>query len=52
MKPGDWVIVLKSGLSNKGFQIESIDGDVYTVFQKEGNYIYRVKVGKEEITKL
>ena len=49
MKPGDWVRVLKSGLSNKPFQIESVDGNTYTVFQKEGTYVYRTKIRKEEI---
>ena len=38
MKIGDWVRVAKSGLSDKPFQIESIDGDMYTVFQKEGTF--------------
>jgi len=52
MKIGDWVRVAKSGLSDKPFQIESIDGDVYTVYQKEGTYIYRTKIRKEEIKKL
>ena len=52
MKPGDWVRVLKSGLSNKPFQIESVDGNIYTVFQKEGTYVYKIKVDEEELKKL
>ena len=52
MKPGDWVRVLKSGLSNKPFQIESVDGNTYTVFQKEGTYVYKIKVDEEELKKL
>tara|TARA_B100000287_G_scaffold161937_1_gene152760 strand:+ start:614 stop:769 length:156 start_codon:yes stop_codon:yes gene_type:complete len=51
MKKGDWVRVLKTGL-NGAFQIESIDDDVYTVTQKEGTYVYRIKVKKEEVEKL
>ena len=52
MKIGDWVRVVKTGLSNTPFQIESMDGDDYVVFQKEGSYVYRVTVKKEEIKKL
>jgi len=52
MKIGDWVRVTKSGLSDKPFQIESIDGDTYTVFQKEGTYVFKTKIPKEEVKKL
>ena len=52
MKIGDWVRVVKTGLSNTPFQIESIDGDKYVVFQKEGSYVYRITVKKEEVAKL
>ena len=52
MKQGDWVRVIKTGLSNKPFQIESIDEDGYLVVQKEGSYVYRIKVKKDEVVKL
>jgi len=52
MKIGDWVRVTKSGLSDKPFQIESIDGEIFTVCQKEGTYVFKTKIPKEEIKKL
>ena len=52
MKQGDWVRVIKTGLSDTPFQIESIDKDGYIVVQKEGSYVYRIKVKKDEVVKL
>ena len=52
MKQGDWVRVVKTGLTDTPFQIESIDKDGYVVIQKEGTYVYRIKVKKDEVTKL
>lgn len=49
MKPGDWVRVVKTGLTNGAFQIESVEEDGYVVIQKEGTYVYRIKVSKEEV---
>ena len=52
MKQGDWVRVIKTGLTNFPFQIESIDKNGYIVVQKEGSYEYRLKVKKDELKKL
>ena len=52
MKQGDWVRVIKTGLTNSPFQIESIVKDGYIVVQKEGTYVYRIKVKKDEVAKL
>jgi len=52
MKPGDWVRVVKTGLTNGAFQIESVEKDGYVVIQKEGTYTYRIKVLKGEVSSL
>ena len=52
MKQGDWVRVIKTGLTNSSFQIESVDKDSYIVLLKEGSYEYRLKVKKDEVKKL
>ena len=52
MKKGDWVKVMKTGLSNGAFLIESINEDGYVVTQTEGTYVYRITVKKEEVVKL
>ena len=52
---GDWVKVLIVGLSDKNeppYKVESIDGDDYTVVQKEKFYKHRIKVKKEKLRKL
>ena len=51
----DWVKVLIVGLSDKNeppYKVESIDGDDYTVVQKEKFYKHRIKVKKEKLRKL
>ena len=52
---GDWVRVLIVGINNfdePPYIVESIDGDVYTVVQKEKFYKHRMKVKKEKLRKL
>ena len=34
------------------YQVESIDGDEYTVVQKEGSYLHKMKLKKEKLVKL
>ena len=34
------------------YQVESIDGDEYTVVQKEGPYLHKMKLKKEKLVKL
>ena len=34
------------------YQIESIDGDEYTVVQKEGPYLHKMKLKKEKLVKI
>ena len=34
------------------YQVESIDGNEYTVVQKEGSYLHRMKLKKEKLVKL
>ena len=34
------------------YQVESIDGDDYTVVQKEGSYLHKMKLKKEKLVKL
>ena len=34
------------------YQVESIDGDEYTVVQKEGSYLHRMKLKKEKLVKI
>ena len=52
MKKGDWVKVIKTGLTSEAFQIESVNKDGYVVTQTEGTYVYRITVKKEEVVKL
>ncbi len=54
LKVGDWVHVLIVGFGSResAYQIESIDGDDYTVVQKEGSYEHRVTVKKGKLKKL
>ena len=52
---GDWVRVLIVGINNfdePPYIVESIDGDDYTVVQKENFYKHRIKVKKEKLRKL
>ena len=34
------------------YQVESIDGDEYTVIQKEGPYLHKMKLKKEKLVKI
>ena len=34
------------------YQVESIDGDEYTVVQKEGSYLHKMKLKKEKLVKI
>ena len=34
------------------YQVESIEGDEYTVIQKEGLYLHKMKLKKEKLVKL
>ena len=34
------------------YQVKSIDGDEYTVVQKEGSYLHKMKLKKEKLVKL
>ena len=34
------------------YQVENIDGDEYTVIQKEGHYLHKMKLKKEKLVKL
>ena len=58
LKIGDWVHVLIVGFrageykNEPAYQIESIDGDDYTVVQTEGSYEHRVTVKKRKLRKL
>ena len=52
IKVGDWVRITKVGLSDAAYIVESIDDDECTVVLKEGSYVYRVTVKKDEIKKL
>ncbi|MBT4208538.1 hypothetical protein HOE22_09380 [Candidatus Woesearchaeota archaeon] len=58
LKIGDWVHVLIVGFrageykNEPAYQIESIDGDDYTVVQTEGSYEHRVTVKKGKLKKL
>ena len=52
---GDWVRVLIVGINNfdePPYVVESIDGNDYTVVQKEKFYKHRIKVKKEKLRKL
>jgi hypothetical protein len=58
LKIGDWVHVLIVGFrageykNEPAYQIESIDGDDYTVVQTEGSYEHKVTVKKGKLKKL
>jgi FtsP/CotA-like multicopper oxidase with cupredoxin domain len=45
------VRLLVVGFDNP-YQVESIDGDDYTVVQKEGSYLHKMKLKKEKLVKL
>tara|TARA_Y100001951_G_C11234001_1_gene236322 strand:+ start:711 stop:893 length:183 start_codon:yes stop_codon:yes gene_type:complete len=52
---GDWVRILIVGVNDFNeppYMVESIDGDDYTVVQKEKIYKHRMKVKKEKLRKL
>ena len=34
------------------YQVESIDGNEYTVVQKEGSYLHKMKLKKEKLVKI
>ena len=48
---GDWVMVKKVGF-NEAYRIESIVDKIYTVMQKEGSYIHKIKLKEKYIKKL
>jgi|TARA_B100001778_G_C17963053_1_gene351353 hypothetical protein len=50
IKVGDWVRVLKVGIDGV-YEVEKIDGDEYTIVQKEGNWTNRLILKVNEITK-
>ena len=52
IKVGDWVKILKLGMSDTAAQVESITDDEYVVVQKEGSYEYRTKLDKKKLRKL
>ena len=52
LKVGDWVRITRVGLTNVAYTIESIDSDEYIVVLKEGSYVYKVTVKKDEIKRL
>ena len=56
LKVGDWVHVLVVGIKLEGnepaYQIESIEGEEYSVVQKEGFYEHRMKVKRGKLRKL
>ena len=51
IKVGDWVKLRIVGFESL-YQVESIDGDEYTVVQKEGAYLHRMKLKKEKLIKI
>jgi|TARA_B100001971_G_scaffold203301_1_gene218005 exosome complex RNA-binding protein Csl4 len=51
IKVGDWVKLRVVGCEDP-YQVESIDGDEYTVVQKEGPYSHRMKLKKEKLIKI
>ena len=51
IKVGDWVKLRVVGFDNL-YQVESIDGDEYTVVQKEGSYLHKMKLKKEKLIKI
>ena len=58
LKVGDWVHVLIVGFrsgeltNDPAYQIESIEGEEYSVVQKEGSYEHRMKVKRGKLRKL
>ena len=56
IKVGDWVHVRIVGIKLEGnepaYQIESIEGEEYSVVQKEGSYEHRMKVKRGKLRKL
>ena len=52
IKVGDWVKIIKVGLSKDAYIVESIDDDECTVVLKEGSYVYRVTVKKDKLERL
>ena len=53
LKVGDWVHVIMIGFAREfAYQIESIEGEDYTIVQMEGSYKHRMKVKKEKIKKI
>ena len=50
VKVGDWVRVRKDGIDGL-YEVESIDGDNYTIIQKEGKWTNRLTLKINEITK-
>ena len=50
IKVGDWVTVRKVGIDGV-YEVESIDGDNYTIVQKEGNWTNRLTLKRNEIDK-
>ena len=51
IKVGDWVKLRIVGFESL-YQVESIDGDEYTVVQKEGSYLHKMKLKKEKLIKI
>ena len=57
LKVGDYVHVIIVGFNRKqdyepAYRIESIDGDDYTIVQKEGTYEHRITVKKGKLRKV
>ena len=50
VKIGDWIRVRKVGIDGL-YKVESIDGDEYTVVQKEGSWVSKLKLKLDEIIK-
>jgi hypothetical protein len=51
IKVGDLVTITKVGISGC-YVVESIEEDSYTVVQKEGTYVHKLKIDKNEVKKL
>ena len=51
IKVDDWVKLRVVGFESL-YQVESIDGDEYTVVQKEGSYLHKMKLKKEKLIKI
>ena len=54
IKVGDYVQIRIVGFGSResAYQIESIEGEDYTIVQMEGSYKHRMKVKKEKIKKI